>query len=74
MYVLLVIAENPGISKTKLMRLEEGYERTKFLRIQELIEAGYVRIVEGGHWKSMPLELTEKGMRAARSVEELKKL
>lgn len=39
-YVILLVHENPGSTKTDIMRMEDGNEQTKFSRINDLIEAG----------------------------------
>lgn len=42
MYVLLALDKNPMSTKTEIMRLDPGNEKTKFMRIQELIEMGLI--------------------------------
>lgn len=42
MYVLLALDKNPMSTKTEIMRMEPGNEKTKFLRLQELIKVGLI--------------------------------
>ena len=41
-FILMQIAENPGATKTDILNIEPGNERSKFLRIGDLIEHGLV--------------------------------
>ena len=42
MYILLALEKNPMSTKTEIMRLDPGNEKTKFIRIQELMDAGLI--------------------------------
>ena len=42
MYVLLALDKHPMSTKTEIMRLEPGNEKTKFLRLNELIDLGLI--------------------------------
>lgn len=42
MYVLLALEKHPMSTKTEIMRLEPGNEKTKFMRIQELMDVGLI--------------------------------
>lgn len=79
-YVLMVIRDNPGITKIELMRLEEGNEHTKFMRTQELEKEGLIKYVseeadrkQKGQWNSLHMYLTEKGQRVAAYLEKINK-
>lgn len=60
--MLLTIGDRPGMTKSQAIKLEEGNERTKFLRIQELIQAGLVSCDDTVRdHNSITLRLTPKG-------------
>lgn len=61
MYVLLAIDENPSSTKTDIMRLDQGNEKTKFQRINELISDGFVEQVQAEGYSTKRLALTDKG-------------
>lgn len=46
MRVLAEICVNPGMTKTEVMRLDGG-EKTRYVRVNELIEAGLVEARQG---------------------------
>lgn len=71
MYVLLAIDSNPMSTKTEILRLEEGNEKTKFIRIQEMIDLGLVEYRDFPDHSSKRLALTPEG---ASIVSKLKKL
>ncbi len=50
MYVLVAVSENPHSTKTQIMRLEEGNERTKYQRLRELSDAGYIEYVRSDNY------------------------
>ena len=75
LYILLTVRDNPGLTKTQLMRLEEGNERTKFVRINELIECGLIDSKQGdGQWNSTKLYLTPQGQEIAESIYKISKV
>ena len=53
MYILLALEKNPMSTQTEIMRLDPGNEKTKFVRIQELMDAGLIgyRTTETGATK-----------------------
>ena len=53
MYILLALEKNPMSTKTEIMRLDPGNEKTKFVRIQELMDTGLIeyRTTETGATK-----------------------
>ena len=61
MYVLLAIDKCPGSTKTDIMRLENGNEKTKFQRINEMIQAGYVELAQVEGYSTKRLVLTSDG-------------
>lgn len=74
MYVLVAIKENPNSTKTDIMRLEKGDEKTKFQRINELIDHGYVDTVFSEGYSTKRLILTDKGERLVKSIESMRKV
>ena len=60
-YVLRAIGEHPMSTKTDIMRLEPGFEKTKFERINMLIENGYVELRKVENYSTARLILTDKG-------------
>lgn len=74
MYIILAVSENPGIGKTKLVRLEEGNEKTKFTRINELIEAGYLKATECPASRLVMLDLTDLGQTTIAPIKKLMRI
>lgn len=72
MYVLVAIKENPDSTKTDIMRLERGDEKTKFQRINELIALGYIDTVFSEGYSTKRLILTKKGDRLVKHIEALR--
>lgn len=72
MYVLVAIKENPDSTKTDIMRLEKGDEKTKFQRINELIALGYIDTVFSEGYSTKRLILTKKGDRLVKHIEALR--
>ena len=77
-YVLMVIRDNPGITKIELMRLEEGNEHTKFIRTQELEKIGLIKYIseeadrrKKGSWNCLHMYLTDKGQKVAAYLEKI---
>ncbi len=42
MYVLLAVDKHPMSTKTDIMRLDPGNEKTKFTRLNEMVELGLI--------------------------------
>ena len=61
MYVLLAIDKHPSSTKTDIMRLEPGNEKTKFQRINEMVQAGYVAMAQVDGYSTKRLVLTPDG-------------
>ena len=58
MYILLALQKHPMSTKTDIMRLDPGFEKTKYLRIQELTDAGFIEYrkdPEINNWAKMVL-------------------
>ena len=79
-WTLMVIRDNPGITKIDLMRLEPGNEHTKFMRTQELYDLGLINYVQEtddrekrGYWNCLHMYLTDKGQRVAAYLEKIAK-
>lgn len=74
MYVLVAIRENPMSTKTDIMRLNPGFEKTKFERINEMIVAGYVETVKEQNYSTRRLRLTKKGDAAVDAILNLRSI
>jgi predicted transcriptional regulator len=61
MYVLLALDKMPMCTKTDIMRLDPGNEKTKFKRINDLIAEGFIECVYSSEYKSKRLNLTAEG-------------
>ena len=72
MYVILAIDENPNSTKTDIMKLERGDEKTKFLRINELIAEGIVGTIFVEGYSTKRLFLTDKGKAIAGHIEAIR--
>ena len=80
-YVLMVIRDNPGISKIDLMRSYGGpLSHTLFMRTQELYEIGLIKYEHDdtnckkrGQWNLINMYLTDKGQRVAAYLEKIAK-
>ncbi len=71
-YVILAVRNYPGSTKTEILRLDPGNERTKFLRINDLIEAGIVMVSEERkQHNAMRLYLTPKGQEVANYLDKI---
>ena len=69
-YVLLSVKNMPGATKSDVIKREEGNERTKFLRITELIEAGLITVDDAKRkHNTIKLYLTPKGQEVANHLE-----
>lgn len=71
MYILLAVADNPRSGKSDIVYMERGNFKTKFVRIEELIQTGYLEVTAGEHWKTMALVLTPKGEKAVEAIRRL---
>lgn len=75
LYVVMAVRNNPGSTKTEILRLDKGNERTKFLRINDLIMEGII-VVDDERRKSnaMRLYLTPKGQEIANHLEKIQQI
>ena len=68
-YVLLLIKEkqgSKGCTKTDIIKAEEGFERTKFVRIKELEQVGLISFnTEKRQHNTVLIHLTERGQKIA---------
>ena len=72
MYVLLAISEHPMTRKTDIMRLQQQNERTKFERINELIDAGLIECTVPEGYKRDRMILTEEGEELVKSIKKIR--
>lgn len=71
--IILMVYDNPGIKTTEIVRSSASGERTRSVRIRELIDAGILRATSGEHWRGQYFELTETGRRIAEHLDEIRK-
>ena len=74
MYVLLEIGEHPNSTKTDIMRLQQGNEKTKFQRINEMIVAGLIDQVQCEGYSTKRLILSQKGKEAVEAIKILRNI
>ncbi|MCL2032936.1 MAG: hypothetical protein FWG96_06705 [Methanomassiliicoccaceae archaeon] len=68
LYVIMAVKENPGSKKTEITKLEGGNERTKFLRINDVIGE------ENKQHNAMRLYLTPRGQEVASHLEKIQQV
>lgn len=61
MYVLVALRLHGEMTKTALMTLDEGNEKTKFMRIQDAIETGLISYRDDAANNAKLISLTPKG-------------
>ena len=71
MRILLLVMDNPGINKTQVMRNGGSGEKAKYMKIEALLDAGYLEIVNADHWNAMGLAVTEKGKAVTKEIRRL---
>ena len=65
-YVLMLLKENPGMSKSDVTNHDAGSARTKFVLLGKLIDQGFIRVDDASRQhNTMYLYLTPTGERAA---------
>lgn len=74
MYVLLALDKMPGCTKTDIMRLNPGNEKTKFRRINELIAEGFIECEYSPEHKSKRLNLTAEGKELVTRIKKIRAL
>ena len=69
--ILWIIRNNPNMTKTDIVRIDKGGEKTKYAMINKLIDAGLVSTYsdESMRWNTEYLILTEKGKTIAEHIE-----
>jgi len=72
MYVQLAIDKQPKSTKTDIMRLESGNEKTKFQRINEMIQAGYVDLSQVDGYSTKRLVLTPDGENLVKKIKKIR--
>ena len=66
--IILMVHDKPGINKTEIIRSSPSGERTRAVRVDELVEAGILETVEGEHWRGLYYKLTEFGQEGRASL------
>ena len=66
--IILMVHDKPGINKTEIIRSSPSGERTRAVRVDELVDAGILETVEGEHWRGLYYKLTEFGQEVAASL------
>ncbi len=76
MQIILYIRENPGMSKTDVIRFTDGgNERTRFTRVAALINEGIIEVRPGsGKWNSTELYLTPEGQKIGKLIAEMNEI
>ena len=70
--MIMTVRDNPGFTKIGIIESEEGNNRTKYLRINEMIENGIIFVKdERNQYNSMRLYLTPKGQEIATYLEKI---
>lgn len=72
MYVILAIDSHPMSTKTEIMRLGPGNEKTKFQRINELIDIGLIEYREAEGYSTKRLVLSEEGRKMATKIKKIR--
>lgn len=73
-YLIMRVKNEPGLTKTELMTVPDkiGNDRTRFIRIQDLIKMGIFEISsEGRQHNTMHIFLTKKGQMIASYFEKI---
>ena len=71
--LLWVIKNNPNMTKTDIVRIDKGGEKTKYAMINKLMSAGLVTTYsdEEMRWNTEHLILTDKGKEIAELIERI---
>ncbi len=70
--IILMVHDKPGINKTEIIRSSPSGERTRAVRVDELVAAGILDTEEGEHWRGIYYRLTDKGERIAEHLVEIR--
>ena len=74
MRILLYVAGHPGHTKAEIIKtVEPEHNRSAFLRLQGLIESGYLRTddSQGRDHTHVTVHTTDRGSRASKAIMEL---
>lgn len=74
--VLWCVKNNPGLTKTDIVRTDKGGEKTKYAILAELIDIGLIKSEKDpeGRWNSEHLSLTEDGLKIADYIESINQI
>lgn len=72
MYIILALDKKPMSTKTDIMRMAPGNEKTKYIRINELIAEGFIEYVSSPEYSSKRLKLTEDGKELAARIKKVR--
>lgn len=69
--VLWCVKNNPGMTKTDIVRMDRGGEKTKYNMLSKLINMGLIATEKDptGRWNTEHLVLTEDGAKIAECIE-----
>ena len=69
--VLWCVKNNPGMTKTDIVRMDRGGEKTKYNMLSKLINMGLITTEKDptGRWNTEHLALTEDGAKIAECIE-----
>ena len=69
--VLWCVKNNPGMTKTDIVRMDRGGEKTKYNMLSKLINMGLITTEKDptGRWNTEHLVLTEDGAKIAECIE-----
>ena len=74
--VLWCVKNNPGMTKTDIVRMDKGGEKTKYAILAELIDIGLIKSEKDptGRWNTEHLVLTEDGAKIAECIETINQI
>lgn len=74
--VLWYVRNNPGMTKTDIVRMDRGGEKTKYGILAELMDLGLISSEKDpeGRWNTEHLVLTEEGRKIADHIEEINEI
>ena len=74
--VLWCVKNNPGMTKTDIVRMDRGGEKTKYNMLSKLISMGLITTEKDptGRWNTEHLVLTENGTKIAECIEAINQI
>lgn len=74
--MLWYVKNNPGMTKTDIVRMEKGGEKTKYGILSGLIDLGLITQEKDpeGRWNTGHLALTENGTKIAEHIEAINRI